>query len=635
MKHHTIIPAALLSLLSAQLYADSADLHADNSMEVVTVTASRTPVSIDDTGSAVTIISHDQITSRGYVHIADLLREVAGIAVSQQGGRGTITQVRMRGAEANQVLVLIDGMEVNDPSQGGEFNFASLTTAQVDRIEIVRGAQSAIWGSDAMAGVINIITATPDTQGHRVSASAETGSSGHRQLSADWQYSHEQLTLSLVGEGFSTDGTNISRRGSEDDGFRNKLLQVRAGYALADSLQVAMQYRATDSETDFDGTDFLIDGLPTDTDYSANNEQRLAGLHLDWQQSDTLNHRLSLTRLNTDNETDNGNPDLDITRGEKQRIAWQTDWQLNGHTLSGLLERETEHYQQRGTASFFGNPNKSLDAHTASAALEYRYNATDFDYSLSVRQENNSHFDNATSWRTTARWQWLTGLSVYGSFGKAVKNPGFTERFGYYDSFVGNPDLAPEVSLSAEIGLYGTFGESLTFMVNHFRSRLDDEINGFSFDPNTGGFTAINQREQSHRRGAELDLSWQILDGTLLELNYTYLDASEQDQAVAEVRRPRHSGSLRASRHWSAVQLSAGLNYTGQQTDDYFPPFAPYFQKVRLDSYLTLDINLRYDVSPALQLSLRGLNLTDTDYEEVYGYASAGRSLMLGANYTF
>ncbi|MEJ6593468.1 MAG: TonB-dependent receptor plug domain-containing protein, partial [SAR86 cluster bacterium] len=178
-------------------------------MTTITVTASRTPISIDETASAISILSKQEIQQRNANSIADLLREIPGFAVSQQGSRGAVTQIRVRGAEANQVLVLIDGIEANDVSQGSEFNFAHLNTDQIERIEIVRGPQSALWGSDALAGVINIITIPRVDSGthHRLSLDSAIGAFNSQTIGANYLFSEPQYQFSLGINDYRTDGT--------------------------------------------------------------------------------------------------------------------------------------------------------------------------------------------------------------------------------------------------------------------------------------------------------------------------------------------------------------------------------------------------------------------------------------------
>ena len=220
------------ALIAATLFPFSA--YAGESIETITVSA--TPIAIKDAGSSITVITREELQNRN-VGIQSLLRTVPGFAVSQQGAIGAITQLRIRGAEANQVLVMINGIEVNDLSQGGEFDFSQIATNDIERIEIVRGPQSALWGSDAMAGVVHIIT-TPEARDQHYSAYVESGSFSTTRATFSGNLSNDKNHAKLSIDYFDSDGSNISRIGSEDDGLENLTVSLSGRYSSNDSLDV-------------------------------------------------------------------------------------------------------------------------------------------------------------------------------------------------------------------------------------------------------------------------------------------------------------------------------------------------------------------------------------------------------------
>ena len=273
-------------------------------MTTITVTASRTPISIDETASAISILSKQEIQQRNANSIADLLREIPGFAVSQQGSRGAVTQIRVRGAEANQVLVLIDGIEANDVSQGSEFNFAHLNADQIERIEIVRGPQSALWGSDALAGVINIITIPRVDSGthHRLSLDSAIGAFNSQTIGAHYLFSEPQYQFSLGINDYRTDGTNISRQGNEDDGYENTTIAMNGKYLTDNDLQLGFSYRQTNSSSAFDDIDYAVTGLPVDADFRTDAKQTYSMASAAFSLLDgRLKQSLSLSRSDSDN----------------------------------------------------------------------------------------------------------------------------------------------------------------------------------------------------------------------------------------------------------------------------------------------------------------------------------------------
>jgi vitamin B12 transporter len=609
-------------------------------MTTITVTASRTPISIDETASAISILSKQEIQQRNANSIADLLREIPGFAVSQQGSRGAVTQIRVRGAEANQVLVLIDGIEANDVSQGSEFNFAHLNADQIERIEIVRGPQSALWGSDALAGVINIITIPRVDSGthHRLSLDSAIGAFNSQTIGANYLFSEPQYQFSLGINDYRTDGTNISRQGNEDDGYENTTIAMNGKYLTDNDLQLGFSYRQTNSSSAFDDIDYAVTGLPVDADFRTDAKQTYSMASAAFSLLDgRLKQSLSLSRSDSDNTNLTGQISPDISRGTRDRVMSQTDLFLGPHTLTFIAEHETEDYAQRGTASFFGDPNKDLTTRNRALAAEYRLNGDDLELSLSARHENNSEFQNALSWRTTAAWHANDTTTLFASVGDATKNPTFTERFGFFDAFRGNPALKPEQARSWELGLRQLIpAQEILISASWFHSSLTDEINGFVYDSVSAAFTASNNLTQSARQGLELDLNWHITEHMKLRGSYTYLDAVEDANGPDpqdEIRRPRHHFAVNGNYAWQHSNLNVAVIHTGSQLDNFFPPVPPFQIRVNLRRYTLVNIALNHDVSDQIQLRLRLDNALAADYEEVFGFRAPGRAASAGIHF--
>ncbi len=610
---------------------------ADDTIESITVSA--TPIDIDEAGSSVSIITKADILRKNATSVLELLREVPGFAVNQQGSAGAVSQLRVRGAEANQVLVLIDGIEANDLSQGSEFDFSHLLTQDIERIEIVRGPQSALWGSDAMAGVIHIITrpevGNPAT---RFDAQLEGGSfdTSHAAFSVHHNSAISSTRFSV--DHIDSGGSNISRTGSEDDGFENTTLSLSGKVELNDSLRTGYTVRYTDRTTEFDDIDFFTTGLPIDADFETESEYLYAGVTLEQDLRDAFSHSLSLSRTDTENSTRTTSPVNDETRGTKDLARYQLNWLGNDHRVSVLAEHESDEYRQRGAVSFFGDPNKNLDTDNNSVAVEYRYDGDRVNVSLSARHDDNSEFDDSDSWRTTINWQLPNdSTTLHASVGESVKNPTFTERFGFFNNFIGNPDLQPEESLSWEVGVKHSF-DRVQLGVTYFDADLTDEVNGFVFDFTTGGFTSANVDGESSRQGVELELAYQPSERFSLGATYTYLDATQEDflgDDITEVRRPEHSGSLSASYEWQRASLHIAISHTGEQEDDYFPPFPPWQQRVELNAFTLVSVSGQFRVNDHVTLTGRLENVLDEDYEQVFGFESPGFGGYLGARFSW
>ncbi len=623
---HARCMALFISFVSSQVMAQPVS----EAMEVITVSA--TPININDAGSSVSVISRQNILDRNAGSVQDLLREIPGFSVNQQGSHGAVTQVRIRGAEANQVLVLINGIEVNDLAQGSEFDFSQISTNDIERIEIVRGPQSALWGSDAMAGVIHIIT-MPNTDDSSFDASLETGSFSTQRatFSANLGSSRHQTKLSV--DYLDSDGTNIARNGNEDDGLENLTVSLAGRYAASDNLSLSYTIRHTDKTSEFDAIDFFTTGLPVDADYETDSTYLYSGVSITQIVSDSIDHSLKASRTDTDNKTSASNPDKDETSGVRDTFRYQFNYLDGANHLSLRVEHETEEYKQRGTSSFFGDPNQNLDAKTDSFAAEYRYVGERFNYSLSGRHDKNSEFDDSNSWRMTGNFK-LSQATLFASVGESIKNPTFTERFGFFTNFIGNPDLEPEESLHWEIGARTSLlNDKLELAATYFNADLENEINGFVFDAGTGGFTSGNIDGESKRKGVELAFGYTQSERFDLRATYTYLDATQQGfngSDVTEVRRPEHTGSLTMNYRWQQAGLNFSVSYTGTQEDNFFPPFPPFQERVELDAFTLVSLSGYYNLNDLVTVTARIENLADENYEQVYGFASPGIGGHLG-----
>ena len=599
-------------------------------MEIITVSA--TPISLDDTGSSISVITRQDILDSNAASIQNLLREIPGFSVSQQGSHGAVSQVRVRGAEANQVLVVINGIEVNDLAQGSEFDFSQISTNDIERIEIVRGPQSALWGNDAMAGVIHIIT-IPDNATNNFDATIEAGSFSTERATFAASHGSARHQMRLSVDYLHSDGTNIARNGDEDDGLKNLTASLAGRYEATDNVSLSYTLRHTGKTSEFDAIDFFTTGLPVDADYETDSEYFYSGAALVHTINDTFDHSLKISRTDTDNETSGGNPDKDITRGVRDSFKYQFNYLGEANRLSLLLEHESEDYNQRGTASFFGDPNQNLSADTDSFAAEYRYGGDKFNFSLSGRQDNNSEFDDANSWRMTGNYK-LSSTTLFASVGESIKNPTFTERFGFFTNFIGNPDLDPEDSLHWEIGARtALLKNKLDLALTYFNADLENEINGFVFSAETGGFTSANIDGKSERKGVELELGYSHSEQLSLKATYTYLDATQEDfngDDITEVRRPEHSGSLVMNYRWQDAGVNFAVSYTGSQDDDFFPPAPPFKERVELEAFTLLSLSGYYNVNELVSVTARLENIIDEDYEQVYGFESPGFGGYLG-----
>ena len=631
-KHYSAAFALAVSSFSAQVISDT-----NAEIEEVLVSASLIPITASRSANAVTVIDRAQLRNRATVSLSNILRDVPGFSVSQVGVLGSQTQIRVRGAEANHLLVTIDGVEANDPSQGDEFSWGTLTASDIERIEIIRGPQSSLRGSDAVAGVVNIIT-----------RSAEKSSVGLFLESGSWATHHSGFNIGHKQGDFDirfglshieSEGDNIARTGDENDGYRNTTYNIRSGLKLSDQMDISFAARESDGMNQFDA-DNDFDGLIEDQDRVSEFENSTMRFQGDYSSKDgTWQHKVLISQSKSDNTAFADKAKGNVTASTKDQIQYigSFTWDQGAQNIAALVEREEEDWMQRGEITWgVYDPNQDRERDTDSVAVEYRTDINDhLTLAASARHDDNSEFDSAKTYRAEVIYQLTEAIRLRSAVGTAVKNPTFTERFGFYTNFIGNPNLIPEESTSWELGADQLImGGALTLSLTIFEAELENEIDGFVYDPATFAYTSNNINGTSERKGAELSAVGNISESMSLSAAYTYTD-STGDDAVREVRRPRHIASLNLG--WQAahnLHLNTNIQFTGEQTDVYFPPFPEPSQVVALSNHTLVNINLNYSATEKFDMYLKLENALNENYEEVFGYQTLGFGATLGLRYS-
>jgi vitamin B12 transporter len=618
--------AATIALSAAPVLVQST-YAAEAEIQEVLVSASLIPIAASRSANAITVIDSEQLKLRAALSVSDLLRDVPGLAVSRSGVQGSQTQIRARGNEANHLLVLIDGVEANDPSQSDELNWGTLASDDIERIEVIRGPQSSMRGSDAMAGVVNIVTRGAE-QPFSAKFYTEAGSFSTQRSGFSVGATQGDFTVRLGVSDIETDGDNISRTGDEKDGYENTNVNLKAGYAASESLSLSLSARQSDGMNEFDA-DQDYDGFVEDQDRVSEFRNSTAGLQANYVSLDgRWQHKLLLAQSKHDNEAFADGEKGSVTasvRDQYQYIGSRV-WEDSQQQVSLLLEREEEEYKQFGGYADGNDANQFVDRDTDSIALEYRIDLTDsVTLAVGARHDNNDVFDDANTWKFEGVYRLDSSTRLRAAAGTAIKNPTFTELYGIYSGFESNPNLTPEESQSWELGVdKALLDDKLVLKATYFNAKLEDEIVGFYSPKNIDG--------SSKRKGLEVTSSWSISEFLALNASYTYTDSTQED--VAEVRRARHLGSLNLA--WQVLDnlhINTNAQYNGSQLDEYFPPYPMPSEIVRLSDYTLLNVNANYRASDKLDIYLRLDNLLDEDYEEVFGYQTLGFGASLGVRF--
>ena len=594
-----------------------------NEPPVIVVTASRAEEQASQTPASVTLIDGARIERLGAPLVPDLLRLVPSVSVGVSGPAGSQTQIRIRGAEANHTLLFVEGIRANDPASGNEPRFELLNADLASRIEVVRGPQSALWGSEAIGGVVAISGQSPGAGGTQ--AFAEGGSHGNWRAAARTEAGDAERGISLGIAGQRSDGIDSFDSHGDRDGYKNLGLRTAGRYRVTDNLLLGGTGFALRGESEFDGFLPVFPFTHADTLDESRNRMTAGRLFAELGHRDKSYAIGSASLLGSSNRNYVGDDFLNRTSADRRTLALEGGHRLGRHQFIAAVESERESFKARG--SF---PRQDQSRHHESLTLEWR--ATDFgpfSGGVAIRHDIFSRFKDATSVRASLKVDVGGGFSVAASYGEGIAQPTFFDLFGFFpDQFVGNSGLKPESSRGGEVSLRYA-GDKIGGSLAYFRQRLKDEIATIFLPDFTS--TAVNTDGRSKRQGIEIEGYYQPSDALRLTVNYGWLDASEPDVAggqLRETRRPKHSGSLALDGVKGRLTYGAAVAYAGARTDNDFDVFPA--REVRLDAYWLASARLAYRLTDQLEAHLRVANAFDDHYQDVFGYRTEGRSIHAG-----
>ncbi|HKX77255.1 MAG TPA: TonB-dependent receptor [Novosphingobium sp.] len=610
---------------------------------VVTASRSGEGVSVSRLGSSVTILDSETLKLRQTRVVSDVLRDVPGLAVSRQGNVGGLTQVRVRGSEGNHVLVLIDGIEAADPYSSG-YDFGTLLADPEARIEVLRGQQSSLYGSDAIGGVIHYITLT-GAEAPGFSARAEGGSFGTYTGAVRAAGVSGDLDYALSGTWFHTDGTPTARNGLRDLGSDNAGASAKLIWSPSANFKLTGVARYSYTDADTNGTEgntaSPLFGYTVDSPGEHFKNTGLYGLisaeltALDGRWTNSLTGQIadSTRKGYTLAGFDYGN------EGRRTKGSFVSSLRLGGerviHRLTAAVDVEREEFRNTTPSPFVFQGKRHSDNVGLVGQYELLVNDA-LSLGGSIRRDENTRFDDVTTWRVQGSYRFGTGTRIRGAYGTGVKNPEYYELYGYSDgNYIGNPNLKPEESEGWEAGIEQSFaGDKATIGVTYFDSTLDNEIFVAYLPPNFTG-TPDNRTTTSKQHGVEVFVSARPIPQIRFDASYTYLKAREN--GVVEVRRPKHIGSVNAT-VFSADERFSGtltLRYNGRQTDVAFtdPSFLPV--RVSLKEYVLVNFAADYAITDTISVFGRVENLIDEDYEEIFSVATPGRAAYAGVRARF
>lgn len=638
---------SLLGLLPALALFAPAPSAAQTETPEVVVTATRVATPVSRVAGTIAVITAADIARKQYRTIDEALRSEPSLQISRSGGPGKLSSIFSRGTNANHTLVLLDGIELNDPSTtDGRVDLGSFALDDVERIEVLYGSQGTLYGSDAIGAVINVVTKTgkgPPTG----SVQLEGGSFGTFNQAASLRGGADTVNYALNVQHLRTTGISATPsrfappgESNDHDTFDNVTVGTKLGWQATETLSFGLVGRYSRTANDLDLNVFPIqsdnDSRTTGEQYAVRGEGKLVAF------GGRTEHRLGIAYTRYDrHDRDDRDPinAFDFLRddnvGTKLKFDLQNDVRvLPGHVFTLGLETEKETIDSALTSdSLFGPFSSSADAGARNNAV-YLQDQFEVGYglfgALGVRVDDHENFGTEPTWRAALGWRSAeTGTTVRGSYATGFKAPSLYQLYGSsisgFGVFTGNPNLQPEESRTWEAGVeQRLFGGRLTLGATYFDTEVENLIQG-------GATTNVNVGNAS-LTGVEASLSAEIAPEVRFGIRYTYLVPRDEDADTDLLRRARHRGyadlSIRATEN---LTLTPEVVYVGERLDIDAATFAT----IRVPGYTLVNFAASYRITDNLTGFGRLTNLLDKDYEDPDGFSQPGAGIFVGMRATY
>ena len=605
--------------------------------EEIVVSATRIETPVNQIGSSVTIITDEEIETNQQRSLPDVLKTVPGLNIVQTGGPGGKTSVFMRGSNSNHTKVLIDGVDANDPSQDGVFDFGQVLTADLARVEVLRGPQSSLYGSDALGGVINIVTKTGEGP-PRFTGSLEGGSFDTFNQSASASGSISRFHYSFNVAHLLVDDTPVTPldllplgRKRIDDSYENTTLSTKLGADLTDAFGFDVVARYTDSTLFFTSDDFSVFPSVPAADQSEQHAQQVftraqAELSLfdgKFKNTAGLGYTYYRTEIQAP-DTGFGLPPPNLNHGDRIKFDWQGNITLAERYIL-LLGIEDQNDRLLESPISAENGNVAGFAELQSEIVH------DLFATASVRYDENERFGGKATWRVAPAYLIpKIGTKLKASYGTGFKAPSLTQLFVDFPAFnfFANPNLRPEESEGYDFGFEQPLIEDrVRFGATYFHNEITNLIN-----PNTS-FTSLENVGRATTEGVEVFASLTLTDRFKIRADYTYTDATDYTTGLELLRRPKHRASLSATwRPFDRLTLSTTMVYVGSQVDGNRSFSIP---RLTTDPYFVVNLAADYDLGKGVALFARADNLLGHQYEDPTGFQRPGFGVFGGVRVNF
>jgi len=567
-----------------------------------------------EVGSSVSVLTADEIEALGSSFVLDAIATMPGVTINQNGSFGGVATVRIRGASSAQTLVIIDGVIANDPSSpGGGFDFARMDPANIDRVEVLKGPQSTLWGTDAIGGVVNIVTKQPE-EGLNGNVFAQTGSYNSFRGGVEFEGAGDRIDFRLAATGLSTDGISKADEingNTEKDGYDSNTVSAKGGVRIAGDARLQASLLWSDAESEFDSFSFGDQGNVADGDEVSKTEE-LAGnvsLHLPLF-GGKLDNVLLAGYSDIDRSSFSGGMPGFSSKGDRKIYRYQGTLQVNdNHRLAFGAEKEDSNANGDDT---------SINGLFALYELQALESLT---LTAGIRRDDHDRFDAETTGRLAVAYNPHDQITLRASWGEGFKAPTlFQTTFFCCGAAAANPNLKPERSEAYDIGIVmRTSNARGEIGLTYFNQDYDDLIT-FSF-----GIGAYENIASATSSGVEVDGHYQLTEWLDAAISYAYIDAKD-GAGEPLIRVPEHSGDLLFTLNPDGrLGGSVQVKYNGEEQDP----------NGVLPSWTRIDLAGHFALSESLRLYARIENLFDEQYQQVIGYGTPGLSGHIGARLSF
>ena len=593
---------------------------AQDELEETIITATRTPVPLDSVGAPVIVITRSDIERSLASDVSQLLQVHAGLEIARNGGPGQNTSLFTRGTDSNHTVVLVDGVRVNPGTIGGAA-LQNIAPEAIERIEIVKGPRSSLYGSDAIGGVVQIFTVSgaPGLGDRQASAGVSFGSDATQQVFADTAFATGRLRFGVGGSYLQSEGMPVFVDDASDRGWRNATERLFAEFAASEALTLRARGWRSSGRTEYSSQTF---GTPAFADVSQDFENSVYSFGGDYRADSGLGVQANVSRSLDDIrqlQPGFGPSDFDYARTRRVTADLQLDLpRLGAHALSIGVQRSDENARAQSFGTVIDE-----DTRVTQAFVQDQFTAGIFESRLAVGFVDHQTFGGEVSWNAEVGASFASGTRITLSAGKAFRAPDSTDRFG----FGGNPDLKPEISQQLELSIRQKLGARSLVTLAAFDNRIRDLINFVIVDPNTFD---IQNRNVDRARVRGMELGYRFAgEAWRLRAELTLQDPRDRGLDQRLLRRSRESLMFAVDRDVGAFDLGVDLAAFGNRKDFGFPA------NVTLDPYTLVGATLRYRASGALTLQGRIDNLLDEDYTLASGYRTRGRAYSMGVRYRF